>query len=201
MVLLRLPLLLTAAFALLIGLFRMPDYHPVPALTPCANPCWQGLQVHDTTRDQALAVMNGINGSEPRFARCYDNLEPCELYQWTMADDDAVGSVVEIRQGKLYMLIDKPLDLTLGEMLLALQHLDLPLDEYRVTTRSGALLLQLWFSNFNLSVEAAIVCPTAYLTLMQTPILFVAINPPVPSTQVETSFRMVRQNVYDLCEV
>lgn len=198
---LRLALVLTALFALLLACFRIGDYDPVPALMDCDALCWQGLQVQSTRREQAIDVMTRLTGSAPRFAVCYDQEAgaACELYRWDALD--GATTTVEIGRGRLTLLtLDQPASLTLGEMLLALQRLDHPLEAYSFGTARGSLDLQLTFTASNLTLAVVFSCPLSYADFFHTPVAFIGIDAPPSEVYAALPFRIVRQTLYRNCE-
>jgi hypothetical protein len=195
-------LVFPVAFALLIALFRLPPHDPAPALTACAVPCWQGMEISTTTRDQALAVMNRLMGSSPTFAVCYDRAAgSCELYRWDTSDESA--AVVEIGRGKLTMLTFNQPDLTLGDTLLALHRLDEPLDVFTLVSEYGDVHLQLSYSGVLLTLELDVACPSTYHMLLQAPVQFLGINAPTLETEAHdaTPLSVMRKTFYRNCEI
>lgn len=194
-------LVFPVTFALLIALFRLPPHDPVPALTACASPCWQGLQVSTTPRNEALAVMNRVNGFEPWFAPCYDRANgSCELYRWQLSSESA--AVVEIGRGKLTMLTFAQPDLTLGDTLLALHRLDAPLDVFTLVSEYGDVQVQLSYPSVILYLELDVACPSSYLSLLQAPVQFMGINAPDLETEAHDlrPLGTLRQTFYRNCE-
>ncbi len=199
--LLRLALLLTVLFALLLGFFRLSDYHSLPALTACALPCWQGIQVNQTLAADAVAILTRVNTYAPNMVPCYDlAAQPCVAYQWLPPDHALPASTLQIRQGVVYSLLDQPPGLLLGDVLLAFDRLGFTLYATSPMPDSGQLDLALTFLSANLAVDVIIPCPTAYFALMHTPVAYIIFAQPESVLHPAAPFRTVRHTVYRLCE-
>ncbi len=197
---------LIAAFALLLGSFRIPSVQAQSQarLDACAAPCWEGIQPGVTTGADALIRLTSASGAEPALLPCYNTeLLPCELYQWRGAGDDdtAARTGVQVQQQRVRLITTQSPGLTLGDLLLTLRQLRAPFYEVQVGYTIDKLYLWLVFGESSVRLSAVTDCPTTYRDLMHVPVARLVLQEPQHTLQHPPMlFTSVRQTIYRLCE-
>ena len=203
--LLILSLGVTALFALILLVIRVPYQRPVSGLDSCDGDglCWDGVQPGVTSEADALARIDTHNSGLRMEAPCYaPHPDTCQNFTWSPPGNPIVYTELQVVSGQISEIVAYNPGLTLGETLLLLEDLHtFPDGADPGFVEDKQFYIQLIFDKSRLIVEALASCQGTYYDLLQTPVRTLELDSANNSTHYVpiSTFAAMRRLFYQAC--